>query len=106
MAQEVKDLALSLWRCGLISGTVDLGSGIWDRSQLWLVFEPWPRNFRMLWVWLKRRKKRYQNIWIAEKAWVRGKFIVLDPNIKKEGRYQINSLAFYFETRDKEAKTT
>ena len=39
MAQQVKDLALSLLQLGL---------------QLWCGFDPWPRNFHMWWVWPKK----------------------------------------------------
>ena len=36
MAQWVKDLALSLLQLGLL---------------VWYRFDPWPGNFRMLWMW-------------------------------------------------------
>ena len=42
MVQWVKDPSLPQLRC---------------RSQLWLGFSPWPRNFLMLWVWQKNGKK-------------------------------------------------
>ena len=41
MAQRVKDLALALQRLRLL---------------LWYGFDPWPRNFHMLWVWPKKKK--------------------------------------------------
>ena len=28
---------------------------LWRRSELWLGFDPWPRNFHMLWVWPKNK---------------------------------------------------
>ena len=31
---------------------------LWCSSQLQLGFDPWPGNFRTLWVWLKRKEKR------------------------------------------------
>ena len=43
MAQRVKDPALQQ---------------LWHRSQLRLGFDPFPRNFHMLWMWLKRTKKK------------------------------------------------
>ena len=44
LAQQVKDSALSLQRQG---------------SLLWPGFDPWPRNFHMLWVWPKKKKKKF-----------------------------------------------
>ena len=41
MAQQVKDLAWLLQ---------------WLGSLLWCGFNPWPRNFHMLWVWPKNKK--------------------------------------------------
>ena len=35
--QQVKELALSL---------------------LWCQFDPWPRNFHMLWAWPKKKRKK------------------------------------------------
>ena len=43
MAQRVKDLVLLLKQLG---------------SLLWHGFYPWLRNFHMLGVWLKKKKKR------------------------------------------------
>ena len=43
MAHQVKDPALSL---------------LWLRLQLWCGFNPWPRNFCMPWVSLKRKEKK------------------------------------------------
>ena len=34
---------------------------LWYRSQLWLRFSPWPGNFHMLQVWLKKGKKNNNN---------------------------------------------
>ena len=42
VAQQVKDLALL---------------HLWPRLQLWHRFDPWPRNFHILWVWQKKKKK-------------------------------------------------
>ena len=42
VAQGVKDLVVSL---------------LWLRSLLWYVFDRWPRNFPMPWVWPKKKKK-------------------------------------------------
>ena len=41
MARQVKDL---------------VGSLLWCRSLLWYVFDPWPWNFRMLWMQPKCKK--------------------------------------------------
>ena len=45
MAQRVRDLALSL---------------LWLWLQLGHGFDPWPRNFCMLLVWQKKKKKYYE----------------------------------------------
>ena len=42
MAQWVKDLVLLQ---------------LWCRLQLWLEFDPWPRNIHMPWVAAKKEKK-------------------------------------------------
>ena len=34
---------------------------LWCRSQVWLEFDPWPRNFHMQWVQPKKKKKEPQN---------------------------------------------
>ena len=47
MAQWVKDLVLSLQWLGLL---------------LWCGFDPWPRNFHMLEVQPKKKKKNLENI--------------------------------------------
>ena len=47
MAPWVKDLILSL---------------LWLSLQLWRGFDPWPRNFHMLWVQKKKKKKKKDNI--------------------------------------------
>ena len=41
MAQQVKDLVLSLQQLGLL---------------LWYRFDPWPGNFHMPWLWPKKKK--------------------------------------------------
>ena len=55
MAQWVKDLVLSLWQHGFdpqpVQWVKDLVfPELWHKSQLWLGFDPCPRNFHMLWV--------------------------------------------------------
>ena len=45
MAQWVNDLALLL---------------LWLGSLLWRGFDPWPRNFHILWVWPKINKDNTQ----------------------------------------------
>ena len=40
------------------------GPQLWRRPQLRLRFNPWPRNFRMLWVWPKKKKKKILNKFI------------------------------------------
>ena len=42
MAQQVKDLALPQ---------------LWHRSQLWLGFHPWPRNFHVLQRYPEKKRK-------------------------------------------------
>ena len=42
VVQQVKDPVLSL---------------LWLVSPLWHGFDPWPRNFHILWVWPKKGKK-------------------------------------------------
>lgn len=44
MAQQVKDPALVQ---------------PWHRSQLQLAFNPWPKNFHMLWVQPRKKSKMY-----------------------------------------------
>lgn len=46
VAQWVKDLVLLL---------------LWHRSKLWLRLGPWPGNVHMLWMWLKKKKKKAYN---------------------------------------------
>ena len=60
MAQWVNDLACLCGGASLIPGPAkwvkDLA--LWQlcrRWQLWLRFDPWPRNFYMLKVWLKKK---------------------------------------------------
>ena len=43
MAQQVKDLVLSLQQLG---------------SLLWHGFDPWLGNFHILWEWQKKKKKK------------------------------------------------
>ena len=35
---------------------------LWCRAQLWLGFDPWPRNFNMLQLQTKKKKKNLQLI--------------------------------------------
>ena len=69
MVQWVKDLVLSLWWLELLlrqefdpqPDTVSQGLALlhlWYGSQMWLGFNPWPRNFHMPWVWPKKIKKK------------------------------------------------
>ena len=57
MAQWVNDLACLCSVAGSIPSPV-----LWvkDRAllQLWLGFDPWPKNFHMPWVQLKKEKER------------------------------------------------
>ena len=46
VAQQVKDQALPQ---------------LWHRSQLWLRFDPWPRNFHVPQVWLGKKKKKWKD---------------------------------------------
>ena len=46
MAQQVKDLAMSLQ---------------WLQSLVWHVFDPWPGNFYILWLGQKKKKKKKAN---------------------------------------------
>ena len=43
MTQQVKDLVLPL---------------LWLKSLLWYEFDPWPRNFHMLWTAKKTKNKK------------------------------------------------
>ena len=56
MVQWVEDLVLSLWLHGFEPPTTTTPMQwvkdqellqLWQRSQLWLRFDPWPRNFHM-----------------------------------------------------------
>ena len=68
MTHQVKDLMLSLqwlkllWRYGFDtgphSGLKDPVLHLWHRSQLQLRFSPWPRNFHMLRVQLKKEEEK------------------------------------------------
>lgn len=40
----------------------------------------------------------YQNLWDADKAMLRGKFILVKTCIIKEGKDRRNNLTFYFKT--------
>ena len=42
MAQQVKDSTSSL---------------LWLSLQLWHRFDPWPRNFHMLWTWPPKKEQ-------------------------------------------------
>lgn len=35
-------------------------------------------------IWMKRKAQHYQNLWNADKALLRGKFIAVNDYIKKE----------------------
>ena len=41
---------------------------LWLGLLLWLRFNPWPRNFCMLWVWLKKEKETTQLHCCSRKA--------------------------------------
>ena len=61
MVQWVNDLACLCGGASLIPGPVqwvkDLAlPQLWHRLQLSLEFNPWPRNFHMLWMQLKKKK--------------------------------------------------
>ena len=51
---------------GMISGVLTVAQQfkdpallqLWHRSQLWLGFDPWPRNFHMPWAWSKKKEKK------------------------------------------------
>ena len=55
MAQWVKYLTLSLGSTGSIPGPMQWVKDL-ALPQLWLGFDPWPGNFYMLRVWLKKKK--------------------------------------------------
>lgn len=46
----------------------------------------------------KNEDSMYQNLWDADKATLRGKFILVKTCIIKEGKYRRNNLTFYFKT--------
>ena len=61
MAQWVNDPACLYGIAGLIPGLEQWVKNLalpqlWCRSQMRFKFNPWPRNFYMLWVWLKQQK--------------------------------------------------
>ena len=43
-----------------------------------------------------------QNLWDAVKAVLKGKFIVIQAYVKKQGKQQINNLTFHVKQLDKE----
>ena len=63
MVQWVNDLACLCGGVGLISslmqGVKDLVLLLlWHRLQLWHGFDPWPGNFHVLQVWVKKEKTK------------------------------------------------
>lgn len=46
----------------------------------------------------KNEDSIYQNLWDADKAALRGKFILVKTCIIKEGKDRRNNLTFYFKT--------
>ena len=61
VAQLVKDPVLSLWHSESIPRPLQ-----WLKDpvlpQLWLRFNPWPKNFHMLWMKKKKKKKKNPEI--------------------------------------------
>ena len=60
----VKELAFSLYSVGLMprAGVKDLVLlQLWCGLQLWLRFDPWPRNFHLPGMWPKKGKKKRLN---------------------------------------------
>ena len=60
--QNLYPMDFLMWRIAAsISGQVQWAKDLalpqlWHRSQVWLEFDPWPGNFHMLWVWLKKEE--------------------------------------------------
>ena len=46
-----------------------------------------------------------QNLWDAAKAVLRGKFIAIQSDLKKQGKHQIDSLTLYLKQLEKEKQT-
>ena len=46
-----------------------------------------------------------QNLWDAAKAVLRGKFIAIQPYLKKQGKSQINNLILHLKELEKEEQT-
>lgn len=51
------------------------------------------------------KNKTYQNLLVAAKAVLKGKFIVINIYTKKGGEFQINNLILYFKELKKEKQT-
>ena len=47
-----------------------------------------------------------QNLWVAAKAVLRGKFIAIQAYLKKQGTSQINTLTLYLKQLEKEEQKT
>ena len=51
------------------------------------------------------RNTTFQNLWDTAKAVLRGKFIVIQAFLKKQGKPQINYLIFHLKALEKEEQT-
>ena len=61
MAQQVKDLALSLQQLGPV---------------VWYRFDPWPRNFHVPWAWEETKQNKTKHS-IIKQSKIKGKEKVL-----------------------------
>ena len=50
--------------------------------------------------------KTAQNLWDAAKAVLRGKFIAIQPYLKKQEKHQINNLTLHLKQLEKGQKTS
>ena len=57
------------------------------------------RNFKIL---NENKNRTYQNLWDAEKAVLREKFIALNAHIRKEERSKISNTSFHLRKLEKE----